>query len=74
MKALEPDLTELDGVIVQVEQVIHLSRECGAEDLVGMVKQGIAAGYYLASPRCFVLRTASSGPPSQRTISALQLY
>jgi hypothetical protein len=50
MKALEPNLTELDGVIVQVERVIHLSRECGAADLVAMVKQGIAAGYYLASP------------------------
>jgi len=34
MKALEPDFAELDGVIVQVERVIHLFRECGVEDLV----------------------------------------
>jgi hypothetical protein len=44
MKALEPDFAELDGVIVQVERVIHLFRECGVEDLVAMVKQGLAAG------------------------------
>ena len=44
MKALEPDFAELDGVIVQVEHVIHLFRECGVEDLVAMVKQGLAAG------------------------------
>jgi hypothetical protein len=44
MKALEPDFAELDGVIVQVERVIHLFRECGFEDLVAMVKQGLAAG------------------------------
>jgi hypothetical protein len=31
-------------VIVQVERVIHLFRECGVEDLVAMVKQGLAAG------------------------------
>jgi hypothetical protein len=44
MKALEPDFAELDGVIVQVERVIHLSLECGTEDLVAMVKQGLATG------------------------------
>jgi hypothetical protein len=44
MKALEPDFAELDGVIVQVERVINLFRECGVEDLVVMVKQGLAAG------------------------------
>jgi hypothetical protein len=71
---LEPDFAELDGVIVQVERVIHLFPECGVEDLVAMVKQASRRGYYLASPRCFVLRTASSGPPSQRTIGALQAY
>jgi hypothetical protein len=44
MKALEPDFAELDGVIVQVERVIDLFRECGVEDLVAVVKQGLAAG------------------------------
>jgi hypothetical protein len=44
MKALEPDFAELDGVIVQVERVIHLFPEWGVEDLVAMVKQGLAAG------------------------------
>ena len=44
MKALEPNFAELDGVIVQVERVIHLFRECGVEDLVAMVRQGLAAG------------------------------
>ena len=51
MRALEPDFAELDGVIVQVERVTHLFRECGhlfrecgVEDLVAMVKQGLAAG------------------------------
>jgi hypothetical protein len=44
MKALEPDFTELDGVIVQVERVIHLFRQCGVEDLVAMVQQALATG------------------------------
>src|ERR1700720_1293220 len=44
MKALEPNFAELDGVIVQVERVIHLFRKCGVEDLVAMVRQGLAAG------------------------------
>jgi hypothetical protein len=44
MKALEPDFAELDGVIVQVERVIHLFRECGFEDLVAMVKQRPRSG------------------------------
>ena len=44
MRALEPDFAELDGVIVQVERVIHLFRECGVEDLIAMVKQILAAG------------------------------
>ena len=43
MKALEPNFAELGGVIVQVERVIHLFRECGVEDLVAMIKQGLAA-------------------------------
>jgi len=43
-KLWKPNFAELDGVIVQVERVIHLFRECGVEDLVAMVKQGLAAG------------------------------
>jgi hypothetical protein len=44
MRALEPDFAELDGVIVQVERVIYLFRECGVEDLVAMVKLARTSG------------------------------
>jgi hypothetical protein len=42
MKASKPEFAELNGAIVQVERIIHLARECGAEDLVAMVKQALA--------------------------------